>query len=78
MCRHLRHVVNFRFVDLFAFLIFGTLFLVPKTKMKMATSLLVFVLALALGCNMAIADSESGEFNAKEFLLGFHISSLFL
>jgi hypothetical protein len=46
--------------------------------MKMATSLLVLVLALALGCNMAIADSESGEFNAKEFLLGFRISSLFL
>jgi hypothetical protein len=36
----------------------------------MATSLIVFVLAFALGCNMAIADSESGEFNAKEFLLG--------
>lgn len=48
-----------------------------KTKMKMATSLLVFVLALALGCNMAIADSESGEFNAKEFLLGCRISSFF-
>lgn len=57
---------------------FGTLFLLRKTKMKMATSLLVLVLALALGCNMAIANSESGEFNAKEFLLGFRISSLFL
>lgn len=48
-----------------------------KTKMKMATSLLVFVLAFALGCNMAIANSESGEFNAKEFLLGCRISSFF-
>jgi hypothetical protein len=41
---------------------------IGQKKMKLAAAFLVFVLALAA---LADADSVSGDFNAKEFLLGY-------
>jgi hypothetical protein len=41
---------------------------IGQKKMKLAAAFLVFVLALAA---LADADSASGDFNAKEFLLGY-------